>query len=203
MLDHASMLVKKGEAIGIIGASGAGKTTVVDILLGLLKPRFGKVLIDGTDIEMDMDGWLSQVSYIPQSIFMLDGTVRQNVAFGIADDEIDEERVWISLKEAALDDFVKKLPDGLDTWLGERGIRVSGGQRQRIGIARALYTDPTILFFDEATSALDNDTEAAIMDSINNLQGTKTIIIIAHRLSTIQNCNKVYKIEDGRITEMK
>lgn len=199
VLDNADMTISKGMSVGIVGASGAGKTTAVDVLLGLLKPQDGRILVDGTDIETDMNGWLSNIGYIPQSIFMLDGNIRENVAFGIDEDKIDDDAVWTALKEAAIDEFVRSLPEGLDTQIGERGMRVSGGQRQRLGIARALYSDPSVLVFDEATSALDNDTEAAIMDSINHLRGTKTIIIIAHRLSTIENCDIVYRVENGKI----
>ena len=200
VLKAASMSVRKGMSVGIIGPSGAGKTTSVDIMLGLLRPDKGAVLVDGTDIRLDMDGWLSDIGYIPQQIFMLSGNIRENVAFGVPAEEVDDEKVWQALKEAMLDEYVSSLPDGLDTELGERGIRFSGGQRQRIGIARALYGDPSVLFFDEATSALDNETEAAIMDSINHLHGKKTLIIIAHRLSTIEGCDAVYKVEGGGIT---
>lgn len=199
ILDGASMEIPKGMSIGIVGASGAGKTTAVDILLGLLKPEKGKILVNGTDIQIDLDGWHSEIGYIPQSIFMLDGSIRENVAFGILENEINDEMVWAALKEAALDEFVKTLPEGLYTQIGERGVRLSGGQRQRIGIARALYSDPSILFFDEATSSLDSDTEAAIMDSINHLHGTKTMVIIAHRLTTIEGCDMVYRVEGGQI----
>lgn len=199
ILHHADMVIRKGDAVGIIGTSGAGKTTAVDILLGLLKPQSGKVQIDEVNIAMDMEGWLSQIGYIPQTIFMLDGSIRENVAFGIDAENIDDAKVWKVIKESALEEYVKALPDGLDTQIGERGIRLSGGQRQRIGIARALYTDPEILFFDEATSALDNDTEKAIMDSIEHLQGNKTLIIIAHRLSTIEKCNVIYRVNNGVI----
>ncbi len=199
VLSDASMTVKKGQSVGIVGPSGAGKTTAVDIMLGLLRPQDGKVLIDGTDIRLDMDGWLSEIGYIPQQIFMLDADIRENVAFGVPADEIDDERVWKALKDAAMDDYVRSLPDQLQTQLGERGVRLSGGQRQRIGIARALYTDPSVLFFDEATSALDNETEAAIMDSINHLHGEKTMIIIAHRLSTIEGCDHVFRVEEKKI----
>lgn len=199
VLDHASIWIHKGESVGIVGASGAGKTTAVDILLGLLKLENGKITIDGTDIRLDMDGWLSQIGYIPQSIFMLDDTLRANVAFGIEENEIDDSKVWAALEEAALSDFVRSLPEGLDTQLGDRGIRLSGGQRQRVGIARALYSDPAILFFDEATSALDNDTECAIMESISRLHGSKTMVIIAHRLTTIENCDVIYRVEGRRV----
>lgn len=199
VLENASFEIKKGQSIGIVGASGAGKTTVVDIILGLLKPQNGCVKMDGKDIELDMDNWLSQIGYIPQSIFMLDGSIRENVAFGLPKEEIDDALVWKALREASLEEFVLSLPKQLDTEIGERGMRISGGQRQRIGIARALYSDPEILFFDEATSALDNETESAIMDSINHLHGSKTMIIIAHRLTTIENCDVVYRVADGKI----
>lgn len=199
ILEDANITVMKGTSIGIIGASGAGKTTAIDVLLGLLKPKSGKVLVDGTDIEMDIDGWLSNIGYIPQSIFLLDGSIRDNVAFGIDVDKVDDKAVWNALREAALEDFVKSLPDGLNTQIGERGLRVSGGQRQRIGIARALYNDPAVLVFDEATSALDNDTEKAIMESINRFHGLKTLIIIAHRLTTIKNCDSIYRVKNGKI----
>lgn len=201
VLDDASIKIEKGQSVGIVGVSGAGKTTVVDILLGLLKPYKGQVLIDDTDICADLSGWISQIGYIPQSIFILDGSIRQNIAFGVETDCIDDAAVWKSIKEAALFDFVENLPDGLDTELGERGVRLSGGQRQRIGIARALYTNPTILFFDEATSALDNETENAIMESINHLQRMKTIVIIAHRISTLAGCDKIYRVEEGKILQ--
>ncbi len=196
----ANMIIRKGESVGLVGESGAGKTTAVDIILGLLNPEQGSVLVDGVDIEEDKEGWLSLIGYIPQMIFMMDDTIRMNVAFGDDFRKIDDEKVWEALKEASLDDFVKTLPNGLDTEIGERGIRLSGGQRQRIGIARALYVNPSILIFDEATSALDNKTEAEIMESINHLHGSKTMIIIAHRLSTIDNCDHVYRVEDGRIS---
>ena len=200
VLCGASMRVEKGMSVGIVGVSGAGKTTSVDIMLGLLRPRAGSVMIDGTDIRLDKDGWLSQIGYIPQMIFMLDDSIRANVAFGVDPKVIDDEAVWRALKDAALDDFVRTLRDGLDTQLGERGVRLSGGQRQRIGIARALYTNPSVLVFDEATSALDNETESAIMESVNDLRGRKTMIIIAHRLTTIENCDVVYRVEAGKIT---
>ncbi len=199
ILEDASMKIKKGMSVGIVGASGVGKTTVADIFLGLLNPQKGRVLVDGVDIQTNIEGWISQIGYIPQSIFMLDGNIKENVAFGILDEDIDEGMVWTALKEAAMDEFVKSLPEGLHTQLGERGIRLSGGQRQRIGIARALYLNPSVLFFDEATSALDNETETAIMDSINHLHGTKTMVIIAHRLTTIAGCDEVYRVENKGI----
>jgi ABC-type multidrug transport system fused ATPase/permease subunit len=198
ILNKACMSIPVGKSVGIVGTSGAGKTTIVDVLLGLLKPESGNIFADGTDVMSNYKGWLKNIGYIPQTIFMVDSTIRKNVAFGYADDEIDDNKVWQALKEASLDEFVKSLPEGLDTQIGERGIRLSGGQRQRIGIARALFEDPEVLVLDEATSALDNETEAAIMDSINKLHGRKTLIIIAHRLQTIEKCDMVYRIEEGK-----
>ena len=200
IFDHADMVIPVGKSVGIVGTSGAGKSTVVDILLGLLEAQNGRLLADGKDIKGNYRNWLKNVGYIPQMIFMLDDTIRKNVAFGIPEDKINEKRLWEVLKEAQLDTFIKSLPDGLDTGIGERGIRLSGGQRQRIGIARALYYDPEVLILDEATSALDNDTEAAIMESINRLHGRKTLIIIAHRLQTIEKCDLVYRVENGKVT---
>ena len=199
IFDHADMEIPIGKSVGIVGTSGAGKTTVVDILLGLLRLQGGEILADGVEVRKHYHSWLKNIGYIPQSIFMVDSTIRKNVAFGYGDDEIDDDKVWRALKEAQLDEFVRGLPEGLDTGIGERGIRISGGQRQRIGIARALFEDPEVLVLDEATSALDNDTEAAIMDSINRLHGKKTLIIIAHRLQTIEKCDMVYRVEHGKV----
>ncbi|MBQ2802383.1 MAG: ABC transporter ATP-binding protein [Lachnospiraceae bacterium] len=198
IFDHASLTIPVGASVGIVGTSGAGKSTVVDILLGLLEVKSGAIYADGRDVRKDYRKWLKNIGYIPQMIFMLDDAIRKNVAFGVPEDKIDEERVWAVLKEAQLDEFIKTLPEGLDTGIGERGIRLSGGQRQRIGIARALYNNPEVLILDEATSALDNDTEAAIMESINRLHGKKTLIIIAHRLQTIEKCDIVYRVENGK-----
>lgn len=199
IFDHANLQIPIGSAVGIIGKTGAGKTTIVDVLLGLLKLQGGRILADGVDVMENYKGWLQNIGYIPQMIYLLDDTIRKNVAFGIPDDEISDTRVWEVLKEAQLDEFVRSLPDGLETKVGERGIRLSGGQRQRISIARALYGDPEVMILDEATAALDNDTEAAIMDSINSLHGKKTLIIIAHRLQTIEKCDSVYCVENGKI----
>ncbi len=198
IFDHANLEVPVGASVGIVGASGAGKSTVVDILLGLLEVRTGKILADGRDVKPNYRKWLKNIGYIPQMIFMLDDTIRKNVAFGVPEEKIKEDRLWEVLREAQLEEFVKSLPEGLDTGIGERGIRLSGGQRQRIGIARALYHDPEVLILDEATSALDNDTEAAIMESINRLHGRKTLVIIAHRLQTIEKCDLVYRVENGK-----
>ena len=201
IFDHASVSFPIGKSIGIVGTSGAGKTTIIDILLGLLKLQGGRVLADDVDIQTHYREWLVNVGYIPQMIFLLDADIRKNVAFGVPEEEIDDEKLWYALKEAQLDEFIKTLPDGVNTTVGERGIRLSGGQRQRIGIARALYNDPEVLILDEATSALDNDTEAAIMDSINRLHGRKTLIIIAHRLQTIEKCDMVFRVENGGIVK--
>lgn len=199
VLTEANMTIPIGKSVGIVGMSGAGKTTAVDIMLGLLSPQGGQVLADGVDVMSDYACWLSCIGYVPQSIFMMDDTIRANVAFGIQKKDIDDDKVWEVLSEAKLDDYVRGLPEGLDTTIGERGIRLSGGQRQRIGIARALYSDPEILVFDEATSSLDNETEQAIMESINSLHGKKTLVIIAHRLQTIEKCDIVYRVRDGKI----
>ncbi|MDD5845937.1 MAG: ABC transporter ATP-binding protein [Lachnospiraceae bacterium] len=199
IFDDANVTFPVGRSIGIVGTSGAGKTTIIDICLGLLHPEKGVVLADGVDIQTNYRGWLRNIGYIPQTIFMLDGSIRKNVAFGVPDEDIDDEKVWNALREAQLDEHVRSLPDGLDTEIGERGIRLSGGQRQRIGIARALYEDPEVLVLDEATSALDGETEAAIMDSINRLHGRKTLIIIAHRLTTIAGCDMIFRVKDGKV----
>lgn len=199
IFDHAHMEIPVGTSVGIVGTSGAGKTTIVDIMLGLLDIQQGHILADGVEVRDHYEGWLKNIGYIPQTIFMIDSTIRKNVAFGYADEDIDDEKVWEALKKARLDEFVRGLPEGLDTGIGERGIRISGGQRQRIGIARALFEDPEVLVLDEATSALDNETEAAIMESINSLHGHKTLVIIAHRLQTIEKCDMVYRVEHGEI----
>lgn len=199
LFEDANMTIPAGKSVAVIGASGAGKTTIIDILLGLLEPQKGSVLFDGIDVKTDYNGWLSKIGYIPQSIFMLDDTIKGNIAFGLDDKDVDEDRVWEVLEDAQLADHIRSLPDGIYTEIGEKGVRLSGGQRQRLGIARALYHNPDILVFDEATSALDNETEAAIMDSINRFQGKKTMVIIAHRLGTIKDCDYIYKVENGKI----
>lgn len=203
VLNHVSFEIKKGMSVGIVGSSGGGKTTTADLLLGLLSPIEGEIYLDDNKLSSIITEWHSMIGYIPQQIFILDGNVRDNIAFGIPQEEISEEKIWKALKDAALDEFVKELPEGLDTELGERGIRLSGGQRQRIGIARALYKSPSVLFFDEATSALDGKTESEIMESIRALKGKITMVIIAHRLSTIEHCDHVYRVEDGNIIKEK
>ncbi|MBQ6589063.1 MAG: ABC transporter ATP-binding protein [Butyrivibrio sp.] len=197
----ANMVVPKGKSVGIMGPSGAGKSTIVDVLLGLLHVQGGEILCDGANIFSNYDSWLAQIGYIPQSIYLVDETIRENIAFGIDADQIDEKRIWEVMEEAQLADFVRSLPEGLDTTIGDRGVRLSGGQRQRIGIARALYHNPEILVFDEATSALDNETEAAVMEAINGFHGKKTMVIIAHRLNTIANCDIIYEVKDEQINE--
>nr|WP_283248178.1 ABC transporter ATP-binding protein [Bacillus sp. FJAT-50079] len=194
-----SLTIPIGQSVAFIGESGAGKTTIVDIILGLFQPERGQILVDDKNLYEQKSLWQQKIGYIPQSIFLSDDTIRGNVAFGIDLEIIDDDEVWRALEQAQLKEFVKTLPDKLDTTVGERGVRLSGGQRQRIGIARALYHNPEILFMDEATSALDNETEKEIMKAIDGLKGDKTLIIIAHRLSTIENCDIVYKISDGRL----
>ena len=201
IFDRAGMDIPIGKSVGIVGKSGAGKTTLVDIMLGLLDAQEGRILCDGVDVLSNYAGWLHNIGYIPQTINLIDDTIRANVAFGIPREKINEKRVWEVLEEAQLVSFVKDQPDGLDTEIGERGIRMSGGQRQRLGIARALYHNPELLILDEATSALDNDTEAAIMEAINNFHGRKTMLIIAHRLKTIENCDMIYAVKDGKIVQ--
>lgn len=201
IFDHAHMEVPYGKSVGIMGPSGAGKSTIVDILLGLLHVKEGTITCDGVNVFDNYPAWLAQIGYIPQSIYLVDEPIRNNIAFGIADEEIDDERIWQVLEEAQLKDFIKTLPDGLDTTIGDRGVRLSGGQRQRLGIARALYHNPEILVFDEATSALDNETEAAVMEAINSFHGKKTMVIIAHRLNTIEKCDLIYKVDEGKIVE--
>ncbi len=197
----AHMEVKKGQSVGIMGPSGAGKSTIVDILLGLLHVQAGEITCDGVNIFDNYPSWLAKIGYIPQSIYLIDESIRDNIAFGIDADRIDDKRIWEVLEEAQLKEFVEELPDGLDTTIGDRGVRISGGQRQRLGIARALYHNPEILVFDEATSALDTDTEKAVMDAINSFHGRKTMVIIAHRLNTIAKCDVIYKVEDEKIME--
>lgn len=198
VIREAELTIPKGQTIALIGESGAGKTTMADIILGLLTPQYGKILADGKNIYSNMDAWHQTIGYIPQTIYLSDDTIRNNVAFGIYEKDIDEEAVVSALKKAQLYDFIEGLPDGMDTIVGDRGVRLSGGQRQRIGIARALYHDPEVLVLDEATSALDNDTETAVMEAIDGLRGEKTMIIIAHRLTTIRNADQVYEIKDGK-----
>jgi ABC-type bacteriocin/lantibiotic exporter with double-glycine peptidase domain len=198
-LSNISFSIPVGKSIGFIGGSGAGKTTLIDIILGLLSPSQGSILVDGKDIALNMRAWQNIIGYIPQDIYLTDDTMRNNIAFGLHKDEINDLWVKDALVKAELKEFIDSLPDGLDTMVGEHGVRLSGGQRQRIGIARALYHKPNVLVMDESTSSLDNTTESKVMQSINTLHGEKTIIIIAHRLSTIKYCDYIYKLKNGKI----
>lgn len=203
ILDNVSVTIHKGESVAFVGESGGGKTTLVDNILGILMPQKGSVFVDGVNINEIMQSWHRDIGYIPQTIFMMDDTVRRNVAFGVKSEEIDDNKVWEALRKAQLEEFVKQMEHGLDTEVGEAGMRLSGGQRQRIGIARALYHNPDILVFDEATSALDNETEKEVMAAIDALHGSKTMIMIAHRLTTIENCDHVYRVENRNIQKIR
>lgn len=201
ILKNASLEIMKNTSVALIGASGAGKTTAADLMLGILQPQEGTVTIDGTDLKKCMKSWHEDIGYIPQVIYLMDDNIRANVAFGIPDAEIDDDAVQKALREAQLDQFVNSLPNGLDTLIGDRGVKLSGGQRQRIGIARALYRNPNVLVLDEATSALDSDTEKEVMEAIDGLHGTRTLIVIAHRLSTIKKCDKIFEVGGGGFIE--
>ena len=201
VLKQISLSIRQGESVGFIGSTGAGKSTLVDIILGLLVPTSGVVKVDGIDIQTNPRGWQDRIGYVPQSIFLTDDTIRNNIAFGLPRDQIDDAAVWNSLCSAQLDQFVKGLPGGLDAQIGEGGVRLSGGQRQRIGIARALYYNPSVLVLDEATSSLDTITESDFIDAVCALKGDKTLIIVAHRLTTIEHCDYLFKLGDGEIVE--
>jgi ABC-type multidrug transport system fused ATPase/permease subunit len=198
-VDGVSFKIKKGEAIALIGESGAGKTTMVDLLLGLLEPTRGGIYVDDKNVQEHLSGWQKNIGYIPQSIYLADESLRRNIAFGLPEDQIDDELIHNAVKLAQLGKLVKTLPDGLDTIVGEHGTRLSGGQRQRVGIARALYHNPQILIMDEATSALDNITEKHIIEAIEKLKGERTIVMIAHRLTTVMNCDQLYLMSEGKI----
>lgn len=200
-LRGVSLTIPRGVSAGFIGGSGAGKSTLVDIILGLLTPVSGSIKIDGVNIQTNLRGWQDQIGYVPQSIYLTDDTLRRNVAFGLPNDQIDETAVWRAIRSAQLEQFVNDLPLGLDTVVGERGIRLSGGQRQRIGIARALYHDPLVLVLDEATSSLDTTTERGVMEAVRALQGEKTLLIVAHRLSTVEHCDRLFRLEQGEVVE--
>jgi ATP-binding cassette, subfamily B, bacterial PglK len=200
-LSSVAIKVSRGEFIGIIGSSGCGKSTLMDVILGLLTPCSGKVVVDEVDIKQNIRGWQDQIGYVPQTIYLTDDTLRRNIAFGLPDEQIDDSAVECAILAAQLDYFVSDLTDGVETMVGERGVRLSGGQRQRIGIARALYHDPEVLVLDEATSALDSATEENVMQAIMALHGKKTILIVAHRLSTIENCDRVYRLDKGKVVQ--
>lgn len=199
VLEGISLAIPRNSMTGFAGTSGAGKTTIIDLILGLLEPSTGSVTVDGVDIRTGIRSWQRKLGYIPQNIYICDDTVRKNIAFGLQDEEIDEKRVAEAVRTAQLGKFIEQLPDGLNTVVGERGARISGGERQRIGIARALYHNPEILIMDEATASLDNLTEKAFMEAVNAISGKITIIIIAHRLTTLKNCNLIYFINNGTL----
>lgn len=198
-LRDVSLTIERGQSVGFVGATGSGKTTLINVLLGLLRPQNGHILVDGTDIYANLRGWQNNIGYIPQSIYLLDDTIRRNVAFGLPNDAIDDDNVWMALRAAQLADHVMGLPDGLDSNVGERGIRLSGGQRQRVGLARALYRNPDVLIMDEATSALDNETENEVLSAISALKGDRTVVMIAHRLTTVRGCDCIYFLENGSL----
>lgn len=200
VIDKVSFNINKGEAVAFIGKSGAGKTTIVDLILGLLDPVHGKILVDGVDICENKIAWQKKIGYVPQDIFLMDGSILDNITFGVSSEKINMQKVWQAVKLAQLESFVASLDQGLYTDVGETGARISGGQRQRIGIARALYNDPDILVFDEATSALDWETEKAVLEAIEELYGEKTVIIIAHRFDTVKKCDKIYEVDGGKIS---
>ncbi|MCR5249796.1 MAG: ABC transporter ATP-binding protein/permease [Lachnospiraceae bacterium] len=197
VLKDLSMTIPYNSSVALVGPSGAGKTTLADIILGIYEPTGGKVCADGEDIHRHLDAWHHMIGYIPQSIYLMDDTIRANIAFGVPEDEIDDERVWEVLREAQLEEYVKQQEKGLDTVIGDRGVKLSGGQRQRMGIARALYPSPQLLVLDEATSALDSETESAVMEAIYHLAGRITMIVIAHRITTIRSCDEIYRVCDG------
>ncbi len=203
ILDNVSCTIKKNTSVAFSGASGAGKTTMIDNILGLLEGQEGSIEVDGVDIKTNMKGWRKNISYIPQTIYLMDDTIRNNIAFGKRRQEIDDDKIWDALEKAQLHKFVRELPNGLDTVIGERGVRLSGGQRQRLGIARAFYRDTNVVVFDEATSALDYDTEKKILDHVNKYASDHTLIIITHRLNTIDTCDSIYKVEDGKLIVVK
>jgi ABC-type multidrug transport system fused ATPase/permease subunit len=201
VLNDISFRINKGELIGIVGPSGSGKSTLIDIILGLIKPTSGTLFVDGKDYRVNIREWQNLIGYVPQTIYLIDDTLKKNIAFGVAETCINEEAIFQSLKSAQLDEFVKTLLDGLETLVGERGVLISGGQRQRIAIARALYNDPEILILDEATSALDETTEAGVMDAVNALHRKKTVIMVTHKPSILSKCDKIYYLENGYLNE--
>jgi ATP-binding cassette, subfamily B, bacterial PglK len=200
-LHGASVEIVSGEAVAIVGVSGAGKSTLADVILGLLPPDAGSVLVDDIDIQGDLPGWQHQIGYVPQDVYLLDATIRSNITFGLADADVDADALRRALELAQLADFVATLPLGLDTVIGNRGVRLSGGQRQRLGIARSLYHDPAVVLLDEATSALDMETEHALMTAISSLRGVRTLLVIAHRLTTVAQCDRVILVERGRVVD--
>lgn len=201
-LRHIDLSIRRGESIGIVGPTGAGKTTFVDLMLGVLEPTEGTIRVDGRDIRLSLRAWQRQIGYVPQAIYLIDDTIRRNIALGLEDAEIDEARVVEAARDAQLDGFLSALPEGLDTVAGERGVRLSGGERQRIAVARALYRRPAVLIFDEATAALDNITEQALTATIHGLHGRITTVFIAHRLSSVQSSDRLIFLRDGEIADI-
>jgi ATP-binding cassette, subfamily B, bacterial PglK len=201
-LNNINLKINKGESIGIIGASGSGKTTLIDVLLGLLSPNKGIISFNGNDLNPQLDSWQSHIAYLPQQIFIIDDTLRKNIALGVESNNIDDDKVIAAITKASLQDFLEELPLALDTVLGERGIRISGGQRQRVALARAFYHDRDVLFMDESTSALDSETEKEVVKEILNLKGQRTVVVIAHRLNTLKHCDRIYKLEGGVIVDI-
>lgn len=200
-LTNINLVIRRGEAVGIVGATGGGKTTLIDLLLGFLEPSEGCIRVDGHDLRACLRGWQRQIGYVPQSVFLIDDSVRRNIALGLEDHEIDEARVAKALETAQLSDFVKSLPEGLNTRVGERGSNLSGGERQRIAIARALYRHPAVLVFDEATSALDNNTEFALTRALESVRANTTLVLIAHRLSTVRMCDRLIFLRNGTVDD--
>jgi ABC-type multidrug transport system fused ATPase/permease subunit len=198
-LSNLSFTIERGSAVGIVGPSGSGKTTAVDVLLGLLRPTDGRVVVDGSDIASNLAAWQQQIGYVPQFIYLLDDTIKRNIAFGLPDEAISADALNAAIDASQLRELVNELPDGVETNIGERGVRLSGGQRQRLGIARALYHAPSVLVMDEATSSLDSDTEAEVVTAIGRLKGSRTIITIAHRLSTVRSCDVILELRQGHI----
>jgi len=201
ILKNISLSIKQGQAVALVGSTGSGKTTLADLILGLLQPSCGKIEVDKKDIYTNISKWQSNIGYIPQFIYLSDDSIKNNIAFGLEEDEIDEEKLQKAIEVSQLREFINQLPEKENTKIGERGIRLSGGQRQRIGIARALYDNPEVLVMDEATSSLDNITEKFIIEAIEKLKRNRTIIIIAHRLSTVKNCDTLYILKQGKIID--
>jgi ABC-type multidrug transport system fused ATPase/permease subunit len=199
--DIESLCIRSGESVGIVGESGSGKSTLVDLLIGILNPQSGSILVNGRDIATDRRYWQDRIGYVPQHVYLMDTTIRRNVAFGLPEKSINNQDVERALRLANLWDFVQSLPKGLDTMVGERGVRLSGGQRQRLGIARALYANPEVIVLDEATSALDTETEKEIVDSFNEIAKDHTLIVVAHRTSTLAHCSRLIRLEKGRIVQ--
>ncbi len=200
-ISHLSAEITKGSSVAFVGYSGSGKSTLVDLILGLLTPTGGSISVDGIDIRSSLPSWQRHFGYVPQTIYLLDDSVRRNIAFGIEDQAIDDSKVWRALEAARLAEKFRAHSDGLNAHVGERGVRLSGGERQRIGIARALFHEPDILVFDEATSALDNQTEREVAETINALRSSKTLLMVAHRLSSIINCDRIHFMKSGTVAD--